>query len=460
MLMKNFFKILSIRVNFTIAISKICIENKNFNFKIVLDKIFHSSKSLELTFSKENNFKYLTGISKYIYIITICLFFASCGRTNWSENYREKEKSPFGTYIIYNEAKNLFNDEEVVYLKENFYDYLYINYGTTKEDFGNYICIKNNANKLTEDGVNDLLSFVYDGNNAFISLNYFNDNLKEQLEISTNNLDKNIYSIEDLKALKGEFFLNDKNFEKDSFAFDRNIRRHYFVTYNKNKAIVLGTSKVDGKKVPNFLKIYHGKGAVYVHSNPIVFTNYNLLKGKEDYAAQLLSYLPTSTLFWDPHIKYSQYSNGRDNDKESVFKFFLQHQTLTWFLFVSLAGVLLFMLFNARRKQRAIPIIHPLKNTTVAFTQTISSLYLKEQNHKNLVDKKIAFFLEKARTKYLLNTSNLNKEFIQNLAAKSGNEIRNTKYLINTIITLSKKSECTQEELLVLHKMIVNFFKK
>lgn len=46
------------------------------------------------------------------------------------------------------------------------------------------------------------------------------------------------------------------------------------------------------------------------------------------------------------------------------------------------------------------------------------------------------------------------------LAAKSGNEIRNTKYLINTIITLSKKSECSQEELLVLHKMIETFFNK
>jgi hypothetical protein len=118
------------------------------------------------------------------------------------------------------------------------------------------------------------------------------------------------------------------------------------------------------------------------------------------------------------------------------------------------------MLFNARRKQRAIPIINPLENTTVAFTQTIASLYLKEEDHKNVADKKIAFFLEKVRTKYLLNTANLNKDFIQHLAAKSGNEIENTNYLINTIITLHKRSECSKEELLILHKMIENFFNK
>ena len=211
--------------------------------------------------------------------------------------------------------------------------------------------------------------------------------------------------------------------------------------------------------MPNFLKIYHGKGTIYVHSNPIVFTNYYLLKDKETYAENVLSYLPSSTLFWDPQIKFSKYAN-KDNNNQSVFNFFLKHKSLTWFLAVILFGVLLFMIFNARRKQRVIPIIHPLKNTTIAFTQTISSLYLKEQNHKNLIDKKIKYFLEKVRTKYFLDTNNLNKEFIQKLASKSGNKLQNTRYLVNTIITLDKKLECTQEELLTLHKMISIYFKK
>lgn len=378
---------------------------------------------------------------KGILLFSLLLLLTSCDKTNWRENFREKEKSPFGTYIVYNEAKNLFEDEEVVFLKENFYDYLFKNYYDSLPDFGNYVCIKNNANKLPKDGIDELLSFVYNGNSAFISLNYFNENLKEKLEITTNNLSKNVYTVKGLKPLKGEFFLEDERFENQAYTFDRNIRKHYFVTYNENKTIVLGSSKIDGEKVPNFMKIYHGKGAVYVHSNPVVFTNYYLLKEKETYTENVLSYLPSSTLFWDPQIKYSEYSDEREDNQQSVFKFFLEHKTLTWFLFVVLVGVLLFMLFNARRKQRAIPVIHPLENTTVAFTHTIASLYLKEQNHKNLVDKKITYFLEKVRTKYLLNTSNLNKDFIQNLASKSGNEVSKTKYLINTIITLHKKSE-------------------
>lgn len=396
-----------------------------------------------------------------ILILLFTLFYlTSCNKTNWNENFREKEKSPFGTHIIFNEIETLFKNEEKVSLKINFYDYLHESYNITQEDFGNYICIKDNAYRLTNDGVDDLLSFVDDGNAAFISLNNFNNYLKEKLEITTNNLDKGIYDNAILKDLKGEYYLENETFKNQPFTFDRNSRRHYFITYNKNTTIVLGTSKIGEEKLPNFLKIYHGKGAIYVHANPIAFTNYYLLKEQKIYVENVLSYLPSSTIIWDPQIQKSKYSNQKDKDENTVFDFFLQHKTLTWFLVISLIGLLLFMLFNARRKQRVIPEIKSLKNTTLAFTQTISSLYLKENEHKNLVDKKIAFFLEKVRTKYLLSTNNLNKYFIEKLAAKSGNEIQQTKYLINTIITLNRKEECSAEELLVLHKMIDNFFNK
>lgn len=398
-------------------------------------------------------------IKKYFFLI-ILLSLISCNKTNWNENYREKSKSPFGTYIIYNEAKDLFNNNEVHYLKENIYDYLDKKYSNYDNNFGNYICIKNNASKLTKNGLDDLLEFVNNGDNAFLSLNYFSKTLKDSLQFSTKNLDSLSFMPFNLKSLKGELFLENKTFNKKSFKFNRNIRRNYFDSINKKNTIVLGTINVDGKKQPNFIKIYHGKGAVYLHTNPVVFTNYFMLNGKEEYATKLLSYLPDANIIWDSQIKSSKYSNKPNENKDSIFKFFLKHPTLKWFLLVSFIGLLLFITFNARRKQRPIPIIEPLKNSTVQFAHTIANLYLKEEDHKNLVDKKTKYFLEKIRTKYLINTSNLNKDFIEKLAAKSGNDLQNTKYLINTITTLNNKAECSEEELIVLNKMIEKFLNK
>ena len=393
------------------------------------------------------------------YIIVFILFsLVSCNKTNWHENFKEKNKSPFGTYIIYNEAEELFNNNEVHYLKENIYDYLFHN--TKDNDFGNYICIKSSAYKLDEDGLDYLLGAVKQGSNAFFSLNYFSEHLQDSLKFTIKNVDKDVHAPEELKQLNGKLYLENKDFKNQPFLFDRNIRRNYFETYNENNTIVLGTLDVEGEKQPNFIKIYYGKGAVYLHTNPVVFTNYNMLNENEAYAENILSYLPVDKILWDPQIKSSKFSKRKREKKDSIFKFFFQHPTLKWFLFVSLFGLLLFMLFNARRKQRAIPVIKPLENSTIEFAHTIANLYLKEEDHKNLVDKKTTYFLEKIREKYLIDTSNLNIHFIEKLAAKSNNELSSTKYLINTIIALNKKSECTEVELSVLNKMIENFFKK
>ncbi|MBP1841673.1 DUF4350 domain-containing protein [Formosa algae] len=396
-----------------------------------------------------------SNIQKLWVFLMLCSVF-SCDRTDWNENFKESSKSPFGTYIVYEEAEALF-DSEVLSLDQNIYDYLFEE--MHEDHFGNYICIKSDAEKLNTDGINYLLTYIERGNHALLSLNNFPPHLKDTLGITTTNLDFYEYTPVALKALDGRLQLKDEAFNTQTYTYDRNIRRHYFETYNSNTSVVLGTVEVDGEQKPNFLKIYYGEGTILLHATPIVFTNFNLLNGREAYAAHVLSYLPDNPIVWDPQIKSSQYSETPEKPQDSMFVFFLKHPSLTWFLMVSLFGLLLFMLFNARRKQRAIPIIKPLENSTVAFAQTISNLYLKEADHKNLVDKKITYFLEKVREQYLINTSNLNREFIETLALKSNNDFTSTKYLINTIIALNKKTECTDVELLVLNNMIDKFFK-
>ncbi len=389
------------------------------------------------------------------------LLFAQCQPTNWHENYREKEKSPFGTHIIFNESENLFNTSEKEVLKQNILDYLIVNYQQEEADFGNYICIKFAANKLSESGINELLRFVYKGNDAFISLNYFSQELQNLLDFSTENLDEKVFSPVNLKEFGGDLSLNNTDFKQHNFSFDRNLRRHYFTSFNEDKTIVLGTQEISASiNEPNFIKIYHGKGAIYLHTQPIAFTNYYLLdKENYKYAENVLSYLPDRKILWDPQIKHADYSpKDSSDDRESVFKFFMQNPSLKWSLYVFLFGLLLFMAFNARRKQRPIPIIDELKNSSVEFTHTIANLYLKENDHKNTIDKKILYFLEKIRRRYLIETSNLNKDFIKKLASKSGNTFERTNYLINTIIALNKKSIGTKDELYRLNKLIENFF--
>ena len=406
-----------------------------------------------------------------LFLLVMVITWVGCARkTNWYENFKERSKDPFGLYIVYNEAEDLFDNEKVHYLKENIYDYLNNTYFEENYQF-NYVCIKRKANKITEAGIYELLLYVEEGSTAFFSLNYFNSTLKSALGFEVDNMEVSdefydSYSPTVLKEYKGELKLTNQSFKDKSYKYDRNLRRNYFTSYNENNTVVLGTQNIDGKDQPTFIKVYHGDGAVYLHTQPSAFSNYNMLNDNYEYAERVLSYLPTKETLWDPQIRRSTLdsnsnSNGDDSDDTgSVFGFFWQNESLKWSLYLGFVALIIFMLFNARRKQRPIPIIHPPNNSTLEFTHTMANMYLLNNDHKNMVDKKIQFFLEKVRSRYYLDTANLNSEFIEKLALKSGNDLSNTKYLINTILKLNRKSECTPEELMTLNKMIDNFLKR
>ncbi|TCI91106.1 DUF4350 domain-containing protein [Tenacibaculum sp. M341] len=389
------------------------------------------------------------------------MVFTSCSsRTNWYENYKERSKDPFGTYIIANEGEELFGKDQFTMLDKHIEDYFYDVYYDNEADYANYVCIKSIAHRLDSLNINKLLNFVASGNDIFLSLNYMNSRLTDTLKVETTNLDSLTYNISKLKELRSTFKLRNKGFKETSYVFDRNIRRHYFSSFDPVTTTVLGTQKVGRfDHHPNFIKVKFYDGSIYLHTQPIAFTNYNLLNENKSYASNVLSYLPNRLTLWDPHIRRSK-ENARNqdrNDSTSALNFFSQHSSLKWSLYVAFIGLLTFLIFNARRKQRAIPEVKPLKNSTKDFIHTIANLYKGEQNHKNLATKKIIYFLEKIRSKYHIETRNLNKEFIEKLAAKSGNTVHTTTYLINTIITVNKRSECTQDELVRLNTLIENF---
>ncbi|CAM1343545.1 hypothetical protein [Tenacibaculum amylolyticum] len=391
----------------------------------------------------------------FILFMLLSIVLVGCSKTDWRENFRERSTDPFGTYILTEEAKLMFHNDDFIILKQHVYDYFIDIYYDYEPNFANYVCVKPSAYRLNEETTNKILEFVGAGNDAFFSLNHFNDYLSEALKFETENLDNEVYTIEALRALNGTLYLKNKKFKDTAFTFDRNIRKNYFSKIDSSHTTVLGTQEINGNQQPNFIKIKYQKGNIFLHTQPIAFTNFFLLNGKEDYAANVFSYLPNRTIIWDPQIRSSKFQNEKDTT--SALNFFMKHPSLRWSLYIAFIGLLLFLFTNYRRKQRAIPEVKKLKNSTQDFTHTIANLYLKEENHKNIVSKKITYFLEQMRSKYHLETHNLNSDFIEKLAAKSGNSLHTTKYLINTIVALNKRSECTQDELVRLNTLIENF---
>ena len=124
-----------------------------------------------------------------------------------------------------------------------------------------------------------------------------------------------------------------------------------------------------------------------------------------------------------------------------------------------LVGVLLWVIFEGRRKQRAIPVITPLPNQTLAFTKTIAGMYLDKQDHTSISRHQINHFLEYIRSHYKLPTQHTNEEFIIKLAAKSSNSLEDTRKLVNFMVFVRSNNYVTQDQITALNTQIEDFKK-
>ena len=131
---------------------------------------------------------------------------------------------------------------------------------------------------------------------------------------------------------------------------------------------------------------------------------------------------------------------------------------MTWLLFIY--GMLLYLLFNAKRRQRIVPIVKPLKNTSVEFIQTIGNLYFQEGRTPRIVEKKIIYFLDRIRHRYYLDTSKLDDNFAQKLQSKSGKDRELIDSILSYINEFERRRFAIQTDLVKLNSMIEEFWKE
>ncbi len=136
-----------------------------------------------------------------------------------------------------------------------------------------------------------------------------------------------------------------------------------------------------------------------------------------------------------------------------------QHPSLLWAFWIAITGFLFFILFNVKRKQRAITVVKPNVNTTVTFTETVGRLYLQKKNNRHIAEKMITYFYEHIRNKYFISTANINEEFINSLSGKSGVPKERTEQLFSLIQQIHSNEKIDDIKLLKLNTEI-EFFTK
>lgn len=370
---------------------------------------------------------------------------------DWRKTYSKNDKIPYGAYVVYKQIEALNGDKPIKVQDDSPYEYL--------DDAEEIAGGKSNLIIIQSDGYIDdfewekIKEYVDRGNNAFIVSATFNNDILDVMGLKAKS-EEYYFSPADT-LLKGR--LVNKAFNKAAkYSYKNSNRFTYFDIKDGKNTSILGVVQ---DSLPDFVAHKYGKGKIYLHANPQVYTNMHVLKGNNyKYTFSALSYLEPLPVLWDEH--YKQKNVEDDVETGSPLAFILKQSAFRWAFYTLLLGVLLFLLFRVKRKQKAIPIITPLANTSVEFTETIGRLYFNKGNHLDIAHKKIQYLAQHLFVKYNLRFDERNPEFVTHLAEKSGIKEDEIKYLVWKIAETRKKTAISSDELFIINQKIDEFYSK
>jgi hypothetical protein len=158
----------------------------------------------------------------------------------------------------------------------------------------------------------------------------------------------------------------------------------------------------------NFAHFQYGEGSLFLHSNPLLFSNYSLTKPQmQRYAAAVLSHLPNAPTYFDTKHRVAERTSRRRNGDITdppphLLSFLLQKPALAW-AWQLLAGLtLLWLIFRAKRRFTAIPVLPQKENTSYEFINIIAHLHFKSGDFRGLSIQMMKLFCTTVRERYNL----------------------------------------------------------
>lgn len=387
--------------------------------------------------------KYAPFIVVGVILIALISYFAyTQGPTHrWQTKYSQNGKAPYDIGVLYGVLGQAFDRQD---LAKRIEEALPVD-STAKGTSYMYMGF---SPYYTDDEAWHLMKYVKAGGNAFIACDNVPDSIAtyliapEECQSSTVNRpwtgrNFNVSSQQIVASFvhpslenKGYFFEYIYNQQAASHRWSY-IPRNAFCDVDANKGAyeraVLGSIHSEGNSLTNFARFKVGEGYVYLHSNPILFTNLFMIEeGGYEYANYVFAHLKTPVLYWDrqsnsppPNKDTYKIPKERQTTPKTPMEFIFSEQSLRWSWYMLLSMGVVFVLFRAKRKQRIVPVLAPNQNTSLEFVETIGRLYFQQQDHKNILKKQMQIFLAHIRQRYHLLTKDMDDKLIERIAIRA-----------------------------------------
>mgnify|MGYP000206329390 CR=1 FL=1 len=433
---------------------------------------------------KKNSALYIVlGVLVLCIALTLVFLFPNNGRFYWNESYG-KEEQPYDIDIIYelldgekDRIENV-NEDPLVFL-DSLYD---------MSVSSSYIFFHNQNEKIDSSRLEKLLDYAEKGNDVlFITKNpprYFLEKTfsdisdADDLSLDTDSILFSSVKYQSLNLLKSKVdstvlasLVVDKGEKPYEYtAMDRFGPKSRFWFYLDtihfcnlgDKVEVLGTIKSDEV---NFFKVSVGKGHVFVHSNPILFTNHSLLSNDAfAYSNKVFSNINTEKIYWSDWSY--EYSNNRPNNSlisESPLRVFLEETSFKWAWYFLLVVLLLFIVFRAKRERPPVAVIEQNRNTSIEYVEAIVNLYFNKKEHHLVLKQLMQQWHAYIRKRYGVNEKIYSKEenFVKAVVSHSGVSKEELEPILEYYRNnFDKKTTVSFQELVSFYGLTESFYKK
>ncbi|RYC68520.1 MULTISPECIES: DUF4350 domain-containing protein [Spirosoma] len=361
---------------------------------------------------------------------------------DWTPTYENDDRIPFGTQALFELLPSLMQQPAVKTVRLPVYNFLT---ETRPAGRSNYVFICRSFEADAND-LRQLFRYVKQGNNCLISAYDMPDSLGKALGFKAD-----LRTPDRADSSLRQNFVNPALKKPAGYRFSRDDGRNYLRINKTGGITVLGRN---ARQEPVFIRVQYGKGHFFIHNLPLAFTNYYLLNHpSSDYAIKALSYLPAWPTYWDEYQKQGRF----DEDQQSILRYIWSQPALTWAYYLVVIGLLLYVIFAGKRTQRIIPVMEPPRNTSLDFVKDVGRLYFQQRDHDNMARKKVQYFLADLRERYGLNTNQLDHEFTETLARKSGLPTDQTAELVRLLRNAQKSVTLSEYDLLTLNGAIEKF---
>lgn len=360
-------------------------------------------------------------------------------REKWRVNPDRENKRPYGTWLAYNSLKYYFTGATVNVLPKTF-RYANMDNKMRYNSTGRSLLILQGFDfRVSPQEWTALKEFINDGNELVVFCNRLDDKISEELGCyRSENLIEQRLQPDSLLAKSNEHILRLSSLPFLTYGYKGRSLKGYFdirpdtsgddtdrtINYFSVRPDTLGYAGTE----PDFVRYALGEGHLTLHAAPLVLSNYFLLQdGNVQYLTGIWKTLPDgiTRVYWNDYFSRTVESPG--------LGLLFRYPATRYALLLGIFALMIYVLFESKRKQRVIPIIPPLKNDSVSFVETVGRLYYNKGDHANLAGKMTWQFLEWVRTHYFLNTNLLNEDFVKLLTMKSGQQETTVRALMDMI---------------------------